>query len=279
MAPAFLAVFLCNHCPYARHVQGALVALIKEYQPRGLAAVGISANDIGSHPQDGPDQMAKEAVTAGYTFPYLYDESQEVAKAYRAACTPDFFLFDKSRVLVYRGQMDASRPGNGVPLTGVDLRNALDAVLAGKPVTRRTEAQPRLRHQVEARQRAGLHAGVRSAAALVAECVNGTDTTRLQTHPDAHARQGVRRGVCHVERGKEAVPLRAPGRDKDGADRGGDQAGGPAKDERGSAIEDHPQLPLLFRQGAHRHGNDLDQAEAKGLKRERGGPQPPYFSS
>jgi peroxiredoxin len=134
-APAFLAVFLCNHCPYARHVQAALAALIKEYQARGLAAVGISANDVGSHPQDGPEQMAKEAATAGYTFPYLYDESQEVAKAYRAACTPDFFLFDRSRVLVYRGQMDASRPGNGVPLTGIDLRNALDAVLAGTPVT------------------------------------------------------------------------------------------------------------------------------------------------
>jgi hypothetical protein len=134
-APAFLAVFLCNHCPYARHVQGALAALIKEYQGRGLAAVGISANDIGSHPQDGPEEMAKEAAAAGYTFPYLYDESQEIAKAYHAACTPDFFLFDGKRALVYRGQMDDSRPGNGVPLSGIDLRNALDAVLAGKPVT------------------------------------------------------------------------------------------------------------------------------------------------
>lgn len=133
-APALLVVFLCNHCPYVKHVQKELTRLIKEYQEKGLSAVGISANDIASHPQDGPEMMAKEAAAAGYTFPYLYDESQQVAKAYHAACTPDFFLFNKHRELVYRGQMDGSRPGNGVPLTGNDLRNALDALLAGKPV-------------------------------------------------------------------------------------------------------------------------------------------------
>lgn len=133
-ARAFLVAFLCNHCPYVKHVQKELTRLIKEYQEKGLSAVGISANDIASHPQDGPEMMAKEAAEAGYTFPYLYDESQEVAKAYHAACTPDFFLFNKDRALVYRGQMDGSRPGNGVPLTGRDLRRALDALLAGKPV-------------------------------------------------------------------------------------------------------------------------------------------------
>ena len=134
-APALLVVFLCNHCPYVKHVQKELAQVIQEYQARGLSAVGISANDIASHPQDGPEMMAKEAAAAGYTFPYLYDESQEVAKAYHAACTPDFFFFNRNRELVYRGQMDGSRPGNGVPLTGSDLRGALDAVLAGRPVS------------------------------------------------------------------------------------------------------------------------------------------------
>jgi peroxiredoxin len=133
-APALLVIFMCNHCPYVKHVQKALVSLIKEYQAKGVAVVGISANDPASHPEDGPQAMVKEAKAAGYTFPYLYDESQEVAKAYRAACTPDFFLFDKQRKLVYRGQMDSSRPGNNVPITGTDLRHALDAVLAGKAV-------------------------------------------------------------------------------------------------------------------------------------------------
>jgi peroxiredoxin len=134
-APAFLAVFTCNHCPYAMHVKSAMAALIAEYQPRGLGAVAISSNDVGTHPQDGPAEMAKVAAAAGFTFPYLYDESQEVAAVYNAACTPDFFLFDGDRRLVYRGQMDGSRPGNDVPLTGVDLRAALDAVLAGRPVS------------------------------------------------------------------------------------------------------------------------------------------------
>jgi peroxiredoxin len=134
-APALLVAFLCNHCPYVKHVQKELLRIITEYQKRGLSAVGISANDIATHPQDGPGMMAKEAADAGYTFPYLYDESQGVAKAYHAACTPDFFLFNKERKLVYRGQMDGSRPGNGVPLTGCDLRSALDAVLEGTEVS------------------------------------------------------------------------------------------------------------------------------------------------
>jgi peroxiredoxin len=134
-APALLVMFLCNHCPYVKHVQKDLAKLVKEYQARGLAAVGISANDVSAHADDGPEQMAKEATAVGYTFPYLYDETQEVARAYRAACTPDFFLFDKARTLVYRGQMDGSRPGNGVPLTGGDLRAALDAVLSGGRVS------------------------------------------------------------------------------------------------------------------------------------------------
>jgi peroxiredoxin len=134
-APAFLAVFTCNHCPYAMHVKDAMVALLGEYQAKGLAVVAISSNDIGSHPQDGPAEMAKLAAASGFTFPYLYDESQDIATAYHAACTPDFFLFDRGRTLVYRGQMDGSRPGNNVPLTGADLRAALDAVLAGRPVS------------------------------------------------------------------------------------------------------------------------------------------------
>ena len=133
--PALLVMFICNHCPYVKHVQKPLAALVQEYQAKGLAAVGISSNDIGSHPEDGPEQMAKVAREIGYTFPFLYDESQETAKAYRAACTPDFFLFDGERKLVYRGQMDASRPGNDIPVTGADLRRALDAVLAGRPVS------------------------------------------------------------------------------------------------------------------------------------------------
>jgi peroxiredoxin len=134
-APALLVMFLCNHCPYVRHVQKELARIVKEYQGRGLAAVGISSNDVERHPEDAPEKMAREAVQAGYTFPYLYDESQEVARAFRAVCTPDFFLFDSRRSLVYRGQMDGSRPGGAVPLTGQDLTAALDAVLAGRPVS------------------------------------------------------------------------------------------------------------------------------------------------
>ena len=134
-APALLVIFMCNHCPYVKHVQKELARLVKDYQARGLAAVGISSNDVSVHAEDGPEMMAREVTAIGYTFPYLYDKTQEIARAYRAACTPDFFLFDKARKLVYRGQMDGSRPGNGVPLTGGDLRQALDAVLTGAPVS------------------------------------------------------------------------------------------------------------------------------------------------
>jgi hypothetical protein len=115
-------------------VRHELAALGREYQAKGVAVVGISANDVVSHPDDGPELMAREKAEVGYTFPYLYDESQAVARAYQAACTPDFFVFDRDRALVYRGQLDASRPGNDIPVTGKDLRSALDAVLAGQPV-------------------------------------------------------------------------------------------------------------------------------------------------
>ena len=133
-APALLVIFLCNHCPYVKHVRDELARLGRDYQARGVAVVGISSNDVGTHPVDGPELMAREKAEFGYTFPYLYDESQDVAKAYEAACTPDFYVFDASRSLVYRGQLDASRPGNGTPVTGADLRSALDAVLEGRPV-------------------------------------------------------------------------------------------------------------------------------------------------
>jgi len=139
-ASALLVIFMCNHCPYVKHVQKPLAALVKEYQARGVAAVGISSNDIASHPEDSPQDMARVAAEIGYTFPFLYDEAQEVAKAYHAACTPDFFLFDGKRRLVYRGQMDGSRPGNNIPVTGSDLRHALDALLAGKPAPREQRA-------------------------------------------------------------------------------------------------------------------------------------------
>ena len=132
--PALLVIFMCNHCPYVKHIRAGLAQLARDYLPRGAAIVGINANDVENYPDDSPAKMAQEAKSAGYVFPYLYDESQVVAKAYRAACTPDIYLFDKNRKLVYRGQFDDSRPGNGIPITGKDLRAALDAVLAGKPV-------------------------------------------------------------------------------------------------------------------------------------------------
>jgi peroxiredoxin len=133
-APAMLVVFMCNHCPYVKHVADGLAALAREYQGRGVAVVGINSNDARGFPDDSPRKMADEVRLRGYTFPYLYDKTQEAAKAYHAACTPDFFVFDKSRKLVYRGQMDDSRPGSSIPVTGKDLRAALDALLAGKPV-------------------------------------------------------------------------------------------------------------------------------------------------
>lgn len=133
-APALLVMFICNHCPYVRHVRGELAALTREYIDRGVAVVGINSNDYDAYPDDAPPRMAEEAAAAGYAFPYLVDDSQEVAKAYGAACTPDFFVFDGQRRLAYRGQMDDARPSTDEPVTGADLRAALDAVLAGEPV-------------------------------------------------------------------------------------------------------------------------------------------------
>ncbi len=130
-----LVVFMCNHCPFVVHVRSQLAAFANEYQGKGLAIVGISSNSVLSHPQDGPELMKREHEQAGYTFPYLYDATQAVAKAYRAACTPDFFLFNTQHQLVYRGQMDDSRPGNGLPITAADLRAASAAVLAGTPIS------------------------------------------------------------------------------------------------------------------------------------------------
>ncbi len=132
---ALLVLFICNHCPYVKHIRTGLAQLARDYSPRGVAIVGINSNDVANYPEDSPAKMKEEVKSADYTFPYLYDESQAVAQAYRAACTPDIYLFDQNRKLVYRGQFDDSRPGNGVPVTGKDLRAALDAILAGKPVS------------------------------------------------------------------------------------------------------------------------------------------------
>jgi hypothetical protein len=131
-APALLVVFICPHCPFMKHIRRELGRFSRDYLPRGLAMVGINANDEVAYPGDGWDGMRAEAADGGYAFPYLRDETQETAKRYRAACTPDFFLFDRARRLVYRGQFDASRPRNSVPVTGADLRAAVDAVLAGR---------------------------------------------------------------------------------------------------------------------------------------------------
>jgi peroxiredoxin len=134
--PALLVAFICNHCPYVKHIASAFARLAKEYQKQGVAVVAINSNDCEHHPDDSPAKMKEEIASRGYTFPYLVDESQQVAKAYRAACTPDFYLFDADRKLVYRGQMDSARPGNNLPVTGEDLRAALDAVLAGRSVSK-----------------------------------------------------------------------------------------------------------------------------------------------
>lgn len=131
-APGLLVAFICNHCPYVIHLREALAALGKDAQGRGLAVVAISSNDVENYPQDSPELMVEEKASAGYTFPYLYDATQEVAKAYQAACTPDFYLFDGDQRLVYRGQFDSSRPGNGDPITGADIRAAIDSLLAGE---------------------------------------------------------------------------------------------------------------------------------------------------
>ncbi len=129
-----VVMFICNHCPFVIHVNPEIAKLGREYQSKGIGFVAISSNDVVNYPQDGPDLMTKTAKNEGYTFPYLYDETQKVAKAYDAACTPDFYLFDDTLELVYRGQLDDSRPGNGLPLNGSDLRTAMDSLLMEAPI-------------------------------------------------------------------------------------------------------------------------------------------------
>ncbi len=133
-AKGTVIMFICNHCPYVKHINEELVRLAQDYQTQGIAFIAISSNDVVNYPQDGPEEMKRAAEQLGYTFPYLYDETQEVAKSYDAACTPDFYLFDGSLSLIYRGQLDNSRPGNDIPLSGKDLRAALDQTLAGQPI-------------------------------------------------------------------------------------------------------------------------------------------------
>ena len=133
-APALVVVFMCNHCPFVQHLAAELANFGGDCQAKGVAVVAISSNDVSTHPEDSPEQMIHEVEGRGYTFAYLYDETQEVAKAYRAACTPDFYVFDKDQRLVYSGQFDDSRPDSGIPVTGADLRSRVDAVLAGKPI-------------------------------------------------------------------------------------------------------------------------------------------------
>jgi peroxiredoxin len=127
-----LVMFLCNHCPFVKHVADELTRLGKEYQAKGLGIIAINSNDVNNYPDDSPQKMKEEKQQRGYSFPYCFDEDQSVAKAFTAACTPDFFLFDKDHTLVYRGQLDDSRPDSGIPVTGQDLRGAIDAVLAGE---------------------------------------------------------------------------------------------------------------------------------------------------
>ena len=134
---ATLVMFICNHCPYVLHVNGELVKIAGEYQPKGVSFIAISSNNVINYPQDSPELMKVQAAKVGYTFPYLYDETQDVARAYDAACTPDLYLFDRDLKCVYRGQLDDSRPKNDIPVTGKDLRTALDAVLGGTPVPER----------------------------------------------------------------------------------------------------------------------------------------------
>jgi peroxiredoxin len=133
-APGLVIMFICNHCPNVKHIRKRLAEVAREYTSLGIGFAAINSNDIGSYPEDGPTHMAEEAKQQGYVFPYLFDESQAVAKAYHAACTPEFYVFDRERKLVYRGQFDAARPGNGAPVTGEDLIAAMDAVLTGRPV-------------------------------------------------------------------------------------------------------------------------------------------------
>lgn len=134
-AGALVVMFICNHCPYVKHIRDQIATIAREYTPRGAAFVAINSNDPDKYPDDAPEKMAAEAAAAGYSFPYLFDATQQVARAYRAACTPDFYVFDRNRRLVYRGQLDDSRPKNTTPVTGRDLRAAIDAALAGTPVS------------------------------------------------------------------------------------------------------------------------------------------------
>ncbi|MCF8241608.1 MAG: thioredoxin family protein [Melioribacteraceae bacterium] len=127
-------MFICNHCPYVKHVNEELVRLANDYIPKGVSFIAISSNDVENYPEDSPEKMRELAERLGYPFPYLYDETQEVAKAYNATCTPDFYVYDGNMKLVYRGQLDDSRPGSSTPVTGKDLRSALDNILMGKPV-------------------------------------------------------------------------------------------------------------------------------------------------
>jgi len=131
---ATVIMFICNHCPYVKHVQNGLVELANDYIKKGVSFIAINSNDVHEYTDDSPDNMKKVAERLGYPFPYLFDETQEIARSYEAACTPDFYVFDRDMKLVYRGQMDGSRPGNGKPVTGSDLRNALDIVLNNDPV-------------------------------------------------------------------------------------------------------------------------------------------------
>ena len=130
-----LVMFICRHCPFVKHVQNELAAIGRDYNGRGVGIVAISANDVASHPEDSPTKLAYQAQELNFSFPYLFDESQQVARAYDAQCTPDFFLYDSQGALVYRGQLDDSRPGNEIPVTGADLRAALDALMAGRPIS------------------------------------------------------------------------------------------------------------------------------------------------
>jgi len=133
-AKAYLVMFICRHCPYVVHVRGPILQLAQEFQPQGVKFLAISSNDAATYPEDAPDKLREMAVEHTFPFPLLYDETQEVARAFDAQCTPDFFLYDAERKLAYRGRLDDSTPGNGKPLTGKDLRTALEAVLAGQPV-------------------------------------------------------------------------------------------------------------------------------------------------
>lgn len=132
---ATVIMFICNHCPFVKHIQNELVNLANDYMKKGVSFIAINSNDVVNYPQDSPENMVEEVNKMNYPFPYLYDESQEVAKSYKAACTPDFYIFDKDLRCVYRGQLDSSRPGNNIPVTGEDIRNALDSILQGKEVS------------------------------------------------------------------------------------------------------------------------------------------------